>query len=205
MLENIANGTAVGLVTWLDDLVQKGRTRSGVVAPLKSAVTTVLKTTEGESWDKIELKAVDIPDTMQRFKNKTLGKYTTQSYQAYEARFVRAVNWYAKFLDEPGWFPKNTPSQLPSPTPAKQTSSPRAESAKASTPTSLAQTNSSFSDKNDTSSTSDLNPLLVSYPFPLEKGSVARLYIPSGLTAADATRLAEFVKALVIIPGESTN
>lgn len=38
----------------------------------------------------------------------------------------------------------------------------------------------------------------ISYPFPLESGELAHLYLPKTITAADVERIAEALRALVV-------
>src|SRR5882672_3109155 len=108
MTENIGNGTAQGAVDFLNSLVEKGRSRVGVIAPLKGALTKILEKTEGEDWESVDVTKLDVDDALARFKNLTLGTYTDASYRAYELRAKRAIDWYKHFLANPGWFPKES-------------------------------------------------------------------------------------------------
>jgi len=100
--------TAKGLIDYLDSLVDKGRLRAGVVAPLKTALIKVLEKTEGDNWGKVDVIKLDVADAIARFKNLTLGVYTDASYRAYELRTMRTIKWYENFLANPGWFPKES-------------------------------------------------------------------------------------------------
>jgi hypothetical protein len=191
MTDQIGSGTAQGVIDYLDSLVEKGRSRPGVVNPLKTAITKVLQTTEGEtSWRTVDVTALGIDDVINRFKNKTLSQYTPASYDAYQSRMVRAIGWYKNFLANPGWTPaQNTTRNGNSTTAGKKS-------------TSVSENNkTSVLNANDTPYTS--RPIVqgldsIPYPFPLENGKLARFYVPTGMTRSDVDRIAGFLHALVI-------
>lgn len=192
MSDQIGSGTAQGVVDYLDSLVNKGRSRPGVVNPLKTALSKVLEATEGEdAWGTTDVANLDIEDVMLRFKNKTLSKYTTASYGAYQSRITRAIGWYKNFLAIPGWVPKENVRMPKTESSGKQTGAGAIKKDKTiartyDKPQSIAQE----SPKLDA----------VAYPFPLANGETARVYMPKGVTKADVHRLAAFLEALVIEP-----
>lgn len=190
MTESIGSSTANGLIDYLDSLVAKGRSRPGVVSPLKTAVTKVLEKTEGEHWASVNVIKLDIDDAMARFKNLTMGDYNEASYQAYEARVKRAVSWYKNFLNNPGWFPKarqRATSKTHTDTPvSQQESSSDRETPSVSRTISVA------------SSTEAMKSDEIAYPFPLSNGETARIFMPKNVTSADIKRLTGFLEALVI-------
>jgi hypothetical protein len=189
MTDNIGSGTAQGVIDYLDSLVEKGRSRSGVVIPLKTAVTKVLQTTEGgASWGAVDVTTLDISDVMSRFKNKTLSQYTPASYDAYQSRMVRAIGWYKNFLANPGWVPAQSMARNGSSTTSKK---PTGMPELGRTPVLSA---------NDAPAAAQPVQELdsIPYPFPLENGKLARFYVPSGMTKSDVDRIAGFLNALVI-------
>lgn len=197
MSEQIGSGTAQGVIDYLDSLVDKGRSRSGVVNPLKTAITKVLEVTEGEkNWVATDVTNLDIEDVMVRFKNKTLSKYTEASYDAYQSRITRVIGWYKKFLANPGWVPKEN---------ARISKAENGNNSKKAKPRSGATTDTGDATHEDDSQTRHVQqeaPKLdvIAYPFPLANGEIARVYMPKGVTKADVQRLAVFLDALVIVP-----
>lgn len=197
MTENLGSGTAKGLVDYLDSLVEKGRSRPGVVTPLKTALTKVLEKTEGEDWEKVDVIKLDVEDAISRFKNLTLTTYTDASYRAYELRTKRAIKWYENFLANPGWYPKE---------------SGRAVKTEAS-PTKIGKSVQGKSEQISSKKNSESEKAIVTeavresvvpkidaiaYPFPLANGETARVYMPKGVTKQDIKRLSAFLDALVI-------
>lgn len=195
MSEQIGSGTAQGVIDYLDSLVKKGRSRPGIVNPLKTAITKVLEATEGEeAWGATDVTNLDIDDVILRFKNKTLSEYTPASYKAYRSRIARAIGWYKNFLANPGWVPK------------ENTRMPKADSANGSKLSKTAENRSAPpQDGNQTQHVGQDSPKLnvVAYPFPLSNGETARVYMPKGVTKADVKRLSVFLEALVIEPNDS--
>lgn len=199
MAENIASGTAKGLVEYLDSLVAKGRSREGVVAPLKTALLKVLEKTEKENWEAVDVTQLDVDDTMARFKNFTLGTYTDASYRAYELRVKRAITWYKNFLASPGWFPKEK-QRSPKPDSGDKQPSKNSSSTKASVRQDMDSKSPQKEMQTHTHEPVRETPIIdaMAYPFPLANGKIARVYIPKGITKTDVKRLAVFIEALVI-------
>lgn len=194
MTEQIGSGTARGAIDYLDSLVSKGRSRPGVVNPLKTALTKVLETTEGEvSWGTTDVTTLDIDDVMSRFKNKTLSKYTAASYGAYQSRIARAVNWYKNFLANPGWAPKENTRTL-------KTENGSSKQSKAAGNNSYETTIRNRDQSRPVVALESPKLDAIAYPFPLANGETARVYMPKGVTKADVQRLSIFLEALVIEP-----
>lgn len=188
MSETVGNRKISGLNAYLDSLVKKGRAKSSVVVPLKTAVHQIFKTVEEDNWENIDVAEIDLDDYIIRFKNLALDRYSEQSYNAYKARANRALTWYNNFLQNPGW----TPQIRKSPTSGKtQTNQPSAK--KSNTKSTMPIT-----DAEHTPKTSPTNNDLISFPFPLSNGSLASLYLPKQLPEEDAERLSQFIASLVI-------
>jgi hypothetical protein len=197
MTESIGSGTAQGVIDYLSSLVEKGRSRSGVIAPLKIALTKVLEKTEGDDWTKVDVIKLDVDDAISRFKNLTLGTYNDASYRAYELRIKRAIGWYKQFLANPGWFPKESGRSLNADvkkptsgknTPDANTSVNTKEKDNITKPTTQIPANENEAAKSEA----------ISYPFPLRSGEIARIYMPKSVDKSDVTRLSAFLQALVI-------
>lgn len=201
MTEQLGSGNAKGLVDYLDSLVSKGRTRSGVVVPLKTALVKVLEKTEGEDWEDVDVIKLDVVDAISRFKNFTLGNYTDASYRAYELRMKRAIKWYESFLQNPGWYPKEsirTPKILSgNGKPDSQQSV--TESTNVQTSVNIKYTDIPKLSQNTVSLALEAPKIdVIAYPFPLSNGETARIYMPKGISKSDVSRLSGFLEALVI-------
>lgn len=183
----IGPATPMGAIEFFDSLVKKGRSPSGVVSPLKSAVTKVLQKTEGDSWGQTDLTALDIEDTMWRFKNLTLNEYSEGSYRTYEMRLKKAIEWYLKFRRNPGWIPPET---------ARQTVPQKPD---AVSDTSVPRPGGGDLDASPVFRTST-RPIAtaLTYPFPLASGKIAELHIPTDVTASDIERMRNFLESLII-------
>jgi hypothetical protein len=196
MTEDLGSGTAKGLIHYLNSLVDKGRSRAGVVTPLKTALVKVLEKTEGDEWEKVDVTKLDVADAIARFKNLTLGVYTDASYRAYELRVMRAIKWYKKFLENPGWFPKESASRNIKPENSngkkKETVDTKAQKAH----TVPRQTPEQSGHQPSRGELPKIDA--IAYPFPLSNGETARVYMPNGVTKSDIKRLSLFLEALVI-------
>lgn len=177
MAAKLHTATAQGAIEYLDSLVIKNRAPASVVSPLKTALSKVLQRTEGEEWGKTDLIDLDVGDIMMRFKNLTPTDYTEGSYRNYEMRLKKAIGWYLKFLQTPGWVPPENSRVAVKPG-VEQPAAPEV-----SNYVSQAEVEASEA---------------ITYPFPLESGKMASLHIPRDITADDVRRLHGFLDALVI-------
>lgn len=199
MSESMGSNTASGLIDYLDSLVSKGRSRPGIVSPLKTAVTKVLEKTEGERWTAVDMTKIELDDVMARFKNLTMGDYNEASYQAYEARVKRALGWYMNFLENPGWFPKERQRTREANNKGSQSDKRIDGQEHDMKNRSVGVTTRSISVASSTEATKSDE---IAYPFPLANGETARIFMPKGVTKADIKRLAVFLEALVIEVGD---
>jgi len=186
MPDIVGNKKISGLNAYLDSLVKKGRAKSSVVIPLKTAVHQIFETVEKDNWEDVDVSDIDLDDYMIRFKNLALDRYNERSYGSYKARASRALTWYNNFLQNPGWTPqiRKSPTQnkkLPNgPQPQKKD-------------TNLIMRVSEPSTKGNTQSKD-----LISFPFPMADGSLASLCLPKRLSKEDADRLSQFISSLVV-------
>jgi hypothetical protein len=196
MATQLHTATAQGAIEYLDSLVAKNRAPASVVSPLKTALTKVLQRTEGEQWGKTDLIDLDVGDIMMRFKQLSLTEYSEGSYRTYEMRLKKAIEWYLKFLQSPGWAPPEAAHSVA----ARSKPNDRFEANPAALehpavqdmPTYRApETPVAYVPKQSVVDT-------VAYPFPLESGKMANLNIPKDITAGDVERLHTFLNALVI-------
>lgn len=190
-MTDIGSGTVKGLLEFLDQLIEKGRMSSGSITPLKSTVRQVFSAVDGkDGWQNVDIRNVNVEDYINRFGNLTIGKYSKDSIVVYKSRLTKALNWYSKFLIEPGWSPKSSikPTDKSIKTEKKFTKT----LSQIIIPTEKNETQSI--DMNKTSETSDL----IAYPFPLRAGKIVRLYLPIDLKHSEAKRLGNFIESLSI-------
>jgi hypothetical protein len=179
---NIAGGNAAGLMAFMDFMIEKGYGTAGAINPWKSAAKQVFSTVEGEDFEELDVRTFDIDEYMDRFQNRSLGKYSSESLRAYRQRFRKAVEAYRAYLADPNWRPALKKSPRP-----KKEASKSAESAAPSNAESAGQ-----------SAPVAPSPSLIAYPFPLKGGQMAQLHLPTqGLDGEDAERLTHFIRALV--------
>ncbi|MCL2001826.1 hypothetical protein FWG76_00265 [Candidatus Saccharibacteria bacterium] len=185
----IGNGKLGGLVTYLDMLKEKGRVPAGVATSLKTAVSKVFQATDGDGWQEVDARNLDLEDYMTRFQNLTMGQYNEGSYAAYRARAAKALGWYNTFLSSPGWSPTPT---------SKKTSSEKKTGQKGKTNVARQTIPAASNHVGTTTSVPGTAATkLVAFPFPLTTGELATLHLPTRLSRSDGYRLAKFLEALV--------
>ncbi|HEY1645765.1 MAG TPA: hypothetical protein VGF75_05340, partial [Candidatus Saccharimonadales bacterium] len=101
----MADGTAKSLLDYLDNIVEKGRATKAAVNPIKIAFRRVVQVIDGEDWESVEVKSIDIDDYIKRFENLTNGQYLSETLTTYKSRMTRGIGWYLHFLQTPGWTP----------------------------------------------------------------------------------------------------
>ena len=104
-MSDINSGTTRGLISYLSMIIEKGRATEGAIKPLSTAVKKITQAVDGDDWEQTDVRSIDSNDYVQRFANITAGQYTNRSISTYQSRMVRAIEWYKKFLDDPGWMP----------------------------------------------------------------------------------------------------
>ncbi len=187
-MQEIGSGTVQGVLDYLDTLIKKGRLPEGSVKPLDSAVRTVFSEVDGEGWQKIEVRTVNVDDHMRRFSNLTNGQYKPESLRAYRSRLSRALSWYKEFLANPGWIPTSKKGRG-SKTPV-QSSDTLPQTHTSDVPQTSVETPSEVETPLDTKSD------LIAYPFALDAGKIARLYLPLGLSKGEVARLKIFLDSI---------
>ncbi|HSS42229.1 MAG TPA: hypothetical protein VLK37_06715 [Solirubrobacterales bacterium] len=184
---DIAGGNAGGLLAFMDFMIDKGYGSAGAIGPWKSAAKQVFSIVEGDDFESLDVRSLDIDEYMDRFQNRTIGKYSAESLRAYRQRFRKAVEAYRAYLADPNWRPSLKRTARPkkgdagSPKRSKATASTSSPTEAATPPVPSAPTAS-----------------LIAYPFPLKSGQMAQLHLPAkGLDREDADRLTHFLRALV--------
>lgn len=187
---NIGQGNAAGLIEYLDNIVDKGRATSGAIVPLKTAFKKVMEAVDGKDWGKIQVSEIDVEDYLTRFSNLTRGRYSDQSLSVYKSRVGKAVTWYLKFMEQPGWMPSvGRRSPQSGDKSGVELSRPRSSSGKSGTKAHKAAAGVGAP---------TVAAELVTYPFPLTGGQIATLNLPANLDENDAKRLERFVDSLVV-------
>lgn len=180
---DIAGGNAAGLMAFMDFMIEKGYGTAGAINPWKSAAKQVFLTVEGEDFEGLDVRSFDIDEYMERFQNRSLGKYSSESLRAYRQRFRKAVEAYRAYLADPNWRPA-----------LKRSSRPKKEASKHAESVAPVSTEGS----GQSSAPVAPPPSLIAYPFPLKGGQMAQLHLPTqGLDREDAERLTHFIRALV--------
>ncbi len=187
----VGTRTLGGLKAYLEQLVEKGRAPGGAIIPLETAIRKVMGTVEGEGWENTSLDGFDLPDTMERFRHLSKGRYTVGSLHTYEVRFNRALNWYNQFLEKPGWFPtlSSTRSTV-KPKAHDKTNSKKQQKTAIANPVELTTPNADQANR----VTSNTEPDMITYPWPLINGGFATLVLPRQLSSTDAKRMSSFLE-----------
>jgi hypothetical protein len=205
----MGDGTARGLVGYLDNLVERGKASHGAINPLKIAFTKVLKTVDGNGWQSINIRDIDVDDYMHRFANLTLGKYSTESLAAYRTRVSKVTSWYIQFLDTPGWAPsiqrraprrsKNSFDTEPLPISQQAAITTQAPPAAISQPIINAADPQAAVPPPATSLVSPTNPPdFITYPYPLSDGQLIQISLPVKLSKLDAKRIGAFIESIAV-------
>jgi len=188
---SMGSGTVGGLIAFCDYLIDKGIATASAITPLKSAVRQVFETVEGtDEIDEIDVRSLDVDEYLNRFQVKAMqtGRYKPESVTQYQKRFTRAMDYYSDYLTS-GAVPKFKPRSVPS---GRKSRSPVASDgpspAKASATEPVVEP------------VGEASGGMISYPFPLEVGSLANLRLPVRLSRTDAERLAAFIRTLVFEP-----
>lgn len=190
--KNIGLGNAAGLVEYLDTIIEKGRATSGAIIPLKTAFRQVMEAVDGKDWTQKQVTDIDVEDYLTRFGNLTRGRYSDGSLVTYKSRVNKAVGWYLKFMEQPGWMPS-----VPTRAPRGASNGPK-PAPKDQTPTTPSLTVKEQA-KNPQGGDATIPPGdLMTYPFPLSNGQMATLKLPFALEESDAKRLERFIDSLVL-------
>lgn len=182
--QDIASGNASGLLAFMDFMVAKGYAGASSISPWKSAAKQVFSTVEGDGFESMDVRDVDVDEYMSRFETMSLGKYSAASLRAYRSRFRNAVDSYRSYLADPNWRPASRRLTRPGSDGSTKTSSRGSTKSRPSPPPHASVSASSSS--------------LIAYPFPLKSGQMAQLHLPTQLDAEDAERLTHFIRALVL-------
>lgn len=174
-----AEATGAGLVDHWSWASKKGLMNSNTAGALRAACSQVLAVED--DWESLDVRAMDVDLMLQRFENLRMKDFTPKSLAQYGSRFRRAVKSYLEYLEHPhGWrFDSREPRAG-----GKEDagSKPRRRS---------------LSKKEEPIQAEALGDM-ITYPFPVRSGVVARLVLPRDLRATEARRLSAFLQSLAI-------
>lgn len=190
---SMGDGKAKNVLEYLDNLIEKGKATKGAIAPLKVAFTQVVRVVDGDNWEEVVVKSIDVEDYMARFANLTMGKYSSDTLTVYKSRVNKVISWYTQFLDKPGWTPDvQKRNRAPKTTiTGKQTAEPVQPvsvqtSSQPATPQSMPEIANT--------------PGRILYPYPLLDGQLIHISLPIKLMKSDARRIAAFIESIAIDP-----
>jgi hypothetical protein len=171
-----SENTGLGLVNHWDWAARKGLMNPNTARSLRAASSQVLGVLE--DWENLDIRSLDVEDTLNRFVNLRKKDFVPQSLEAYKQRFRNAVSLYLAYLDDPaGWRPAIRERSAP-----VEKRRPSKEAAAAPEPDSAPERVGT----------------MITYPFPLRPGHIARLTLPPDLTMAEVRRLTAYMSLLAV-------
>lgn len=174
------------LVEFLDWTADKGLMAKNTVGGRKAAVGAVLGVLAPEETS--DVTTVDLDSAMARFVNLQGKKYNTSSLNVYKSRTNAAISDFRDWLADPLAFKPHLNK-------SDKKTSPK--SAKAKTYTA---TKNHIDDNQTPSSLSSLHQATANvFPIPIRENVVVRIHnLPFDLTAAEADKIANVVKAMAM-------
>lgn len=172
-MANEATGAA--LVDHWSWAAKQGLMNANTAGALRAACSQVLGVED--DWETVDVRAMDVDLMLQRFENLRMRDFTPKSLSQYGSRFRRAVKSYLEYLENPQTWryeARERKGDVERPSPKKK-SSPLEAPALA-----------------------DALGEMITYPFPVRAGVVARLVLPRDLRSQEARRLGAFLQSLAI-------
>jgi hypothetical protein len=169
--------TGLGLTEHWEWAARKGLVNAHTARSLKAASKQVLSVLD--DWESVSVESLDVDDVFRRFVNLRGRDFKPESLESYKSRFKQAISLYLSYIKNPaGWKPKTRNRTT---TPERRKPAPRIEMER----------------HQDAGAEVSLQGL-ISYPFPLRQGTVARLTLPADLTTAEVKRLTAYMTFLAI-------
>lgn len=173
------------LLEFLDWTADKGLMAKNTVGGRKAAITAVLGILDPE--EKGDVTAVDLDSAMTRFVNLQGKKYNTSSLNVYKSRTNAAINDFAKWINDPLAFKPQ--SNKPEKVQSKVVKSSKAASGQDH------QHEQPAANPGAAPSQASANV----FPVPIRENVVVRIHgLPFDLTAAEAEKIANVVKAMAM-------
>src|SRR3954447_15012393 len=101
---DMSDGTAGGMIKFLDWTLERSELPRSTASALKTASKKVLSV--DDDWQGLYLRDLDTGDLLRRFVIRSRSDYTEKSLIVYRHRFLQAVNMYLTYLDEGDWRPR---------------------------------------------------------------------------------------------------
>ena len=175
------NTTGKDLVDHWSWAAQKGLMKKNSANSLRSACSKVLSVLD--DWGSIDITAIDIEDTISRFKNLQARNYKPKSLDVYGKRFQKAIESYLDYIRDPGaWKPVSRPTQ------STNTNVISKSNNKENLPKEEVQHVQQTT----------ISRGLIDYPFPLREGVTVRLMLPRDITVNEVKRLNAFMSTLAV-------
>lgn len=170
------------LVEFWTFTAEKGLMNGNTAGSLRGACREVLTAVEGDNWENVDLRSLDVDDVVQRFERLRMAKFKPSSLSVYKSRFRNAVQMYLAYLNDPsGW-------RYTAERPARD----RKRASQAKAPGEAASTNSTLVEPPP----APPGVTLIEYPFPLRPGLVIKMWLPEDMTHREAERLGGYLKSL---------
>jgi hypothetical protein len=185
-MANMRDGTAEGLVAFLDWMIAKGLVKSATGNSYKSAALKVFEV-EGEGWRSVDVRTLDVESLLHRFENVSGHNYTPGSLTTYRGRFERALEQYLAFLESPSAFRPSVSPRRRVVNSADEAAAPVPEvpPAASTVRNELVPPDRHLSD-------------LIEYTFPLRSGDTAYFRLPRTFASTEVDRMVGFLRALAM-------
>jgi hypothetical protein len=207
VVADVSDGTAAGLLAFLDWAGSRGEMNAGTAGSRAVAVRRVLEI-ENTPLESIDLRQLDVEDLLNRFETLKRLEYTSKSMDVYKSRVKNSIGTYLAWLDKrPDWKTLYRPIAGPA---KDHNGNPRRKIA----PRKPGETpaNTSLSEDDQAGESIAAGPTgvtpMIPYEVPLRSGGElrARLVLPADLTRLDADRLCRFISSLAFeLPAPSHN
>lgn len=182
--QQLSSGTGLGLLEFLDWVVDRGELVKATGGALRTGVKKVLDT--DPDLAAADVRAIDVDDVVRRFRTKARGSAKDTTIDQYEQRFRQSVEMYRRWLaEDPNWLPARSRTAT-----AKARANGKVDRASVGEQPS----GSALGVVPPDAPTSRSG--LVTYPLPLRPGLKATLILPEDLSSAEASRIAAFVSAV---------
>lgn len=164
-------------------VVSKGLMKGNTARSLGAASRQVLGI--DDDWESRDVSAIDVDDTLRRFKNIRQKDFKPESLNAYERRFQQALSLFLEYKRDPAnW--KFV---------GHEGSSRRARGSKGNS----SSEEQGIHDFSEGTSGDAIPPVsLMEYPFPLREACIVKLRLPYDLKVSEVERLSAFMRALAI-------
>lgn len=205
-MADVSDGTAAGLLDFLEWAGSRGEINAGTASSRAVAVRRVLDI-EGMPLEGIDIRGLDVDSVLDRFETLKRTDYSSDSMDVYKSRFRSSVNSYLAWLDKsPDWKRAGRPATGQ----GNRASATKRKINKPKNPSTGsvgADPKAGLADQEGTGAPAvdpGTMPRMIPYEVPLRPGTDmrVRLVLPDDLTKADADRLSRFIQSLAFGPSD---